>query len=68
MKIRKYAVSVQWGAGHHYFLHFYATQEEAQVAAERHLQMLKQRQNKRGAKPHSMVWELVSDSVIVTPK
>jgi len=59
MKIDKYAVSVQWGEGFHYFLNYFATPEAATYAAKTHENYLKARQGKRGAKPKTYIWKLV---------
>jgi hypothetical protein len=34
MKVSRYAVSVQWGAGHHYFEKYFNTKPEATAYAE----------------------------------
>jgi hypothetical protein len=60
MKIDKWAVSVQWGEGHHYFLAYFPTEGEAEEVAEAHATQLKARY-KKGAKPHVAVWRLHSD-------
>ena len=64
MKIDKWAVSVQWGHGHHYFLKYFSNEPAAEIAAEKHLNDLKARY-KKGAKPHVSVWRLHSDRMWV---
>jgi len=59
VKIATYAVSVQWGNGHHYFLKFTDDEAEA-IAMTRGIQERQQRTHKtagRGAKPRTHLWK-----------
>lgn len=62
MKPLPFMVSIQWGSGHHYFLHGYNSREEACRAAEAHLKHLVQRERQRTRKntlkPTVYVFEL----------
>lgn len=64
MKAKEFAVVVQWGAGHIYFLSFYSVLEHAQKAADMHAKLLTGRtHSKRGAKPAVMVWRRLTTGV-----
>ena len=61
MKIKPYAVSVQWGEGFHYFLEYFDDRGQAEKAADLHLSGLlryRARKKRKGAKPRTLVWEL----------
>lgn len=62
MKIDKWAVSVQWGEGHHYFIRYFADEKDAEQCAEGHMLQLR-KQYRKGARPHVSVWRLHSDRV-----
>jgi hypothetical protein len=63
VKADKFAVVVQWGAGHIYFISFHGTEGKAQLAANAHAVVLSKRRKKRGAKPEVMVWHKLSTGV-----
>ena len=59
MKALKYAVSIQWGEGFHYFSYYSNSIEEAsRVAHETSVRLKSQQANKRGAKPKVFLWEM----------
>lgn len=63
MKPDRFAVSVIWGEGPHYFLRYFSTYAKAQSAANTELNALMHRRVKRGAKPTVMVWEKRSEGL-----
>ena len=64
MKAAKYAFSVQWGSGHHYFLRTDDDIEKVSHWATSQAEMLRRRQGKRGAKPTVHVWKKLSETEI----
>lgn len=59
MKVKEFAVSVQWGNGHHHFLKTdYESEDAAYHAGDEHAKRLarQRKSNKRGAKPTVYVW------------
>ena len=70
MKALEFAVVVQWGGGHIYFLSFHETGEEAQLAANRTEIRENNKHNsrrRRGAKPSVMVWRKLSTGLQLVP-
>lgn len=62
MKVDQYAVSVQHGEGHHYFLRYEPTQKEAEELAVCQIKgeiARRAARNNKGAKPKVHVWRLV---------
>lgn len=57
MKADRYAVSVQWGGGFHYFIKYFPVKEMAVHFAQEWIRTEKPR--KRGAKPIIHVWYMV---------
>jgi len=61
MKIRKYAISIQYGGGMHYFSTYYDALQEALNSADAIRGRLEAEHTARGrgAKPYIYVWERV---------
>lgn len=60
MKIERYAVSVQWGGGYHYFVSYHEDLKGASASAiivqTKEDRNFAKRKNK-GAKPQTHIWE-----------
>lgn len=64
MKPGPYAASIQWGAGHHYFIYPRgSTKEEILVEAKAHIERLKAYKKKRGAAPRAYVWKKIEELI-----
>ena len=58
MKTSAFAVSVQWGNGHHYFIRSdLATEEEARPIFDEHNRIAQGTKRKRGFKPQAFLWK-----------
>jgi hypothetical protein len=68
MKPKEFAVVMQWGGGHIYFMSFFDSEEKAHLYANsRELGCYNEWRTrparKRGAKPHVSVWRKLSDGI-----
>ena len=54
MKVSRYAVSVQWGGGFHYFVKYFDAKEEALNFAKAW-----RTKKKKGARPKAHIWYLM---------
>ncbi len=54
MKVQRYAVSVQWGGGFHYFVKYFDSAPEAREFAKAW-----GTKKKKGAKPKTHIWYLM---------
>lgn len=63
MKAKRYAVSVQYGAGHHFFMGYHdalpEAVDQATVIGETRIRDYDNRKGRRGVRPRVMVWEQV---------
>lgn len=63
MKAKRYAVSVQYGAGHHFFMGYHdalpEAVDQATVIGETRIKDYDNRKGRRGVRPRVMVWEQV---------
>lgn len=63
MKAKRYAVSVQYGAGHHFFMGYHdalpEAVDQAVVIGETRIKDYDNRKGRRGVRPRVMVWEQV---------
>lgn len=66
MKVKKYAISVQYGQGMHYFATYEDDYEEAIEIANR-IQANRYKKGK-GAKPRTMIWELKDEIITLNIK
>ena len=57
MKAGRYAVSVQWGSGHHYFVHTDNSLELSVAEVNKHKQALARRRPKHNLVPTVHLWE-----------
>ena len=66
MKIDKFAVSIQWGSGYHYFMGYYSDEAQAQSAADEAVEGIKKdrakKKGSKGATPHGFIWEMKSQT------
>lgn len=72
MKPARFAVSVQYGAGYHYFLNYRETYEEAEHMRKTHqarldLEFKSRPGPRKGAKGIAYVWEMKAPTQVVGP-